>query len=576
MSAQAATYYVDSAGGNDSNSGTATNSAWQSLTKVNATTFSAGDTLLLKSGGTWTGTLWPKGSGATNNVITINSYGGSAKPVINGNGAADGVFLMNQEFWEINNLEVVNDAVADAERRGIHITGSNYVNTVIDHIYIRNCYIHNIRGFLITNSSDTVAKRTGGIIVEVLDDTPKPTRFNDILIEGNTIMTVRNEGIVAAGNRSGQGDFPGTAAWNARKVSNLVIRSNTISDVTKNALILRLADSTCLVEYNVCFDTATLDTGNTMFTAACDGAVFQYNEGYRNQAGVRDGSLYDADLRSVNIVFQFSYSHDNTHGLFWNYPSADGPNSNIVVRYNISRNDHGNIFSFSGDAGGQATTYIYNNTIYLPAGSTNLVFDARNGVHTYYVYNNIFYIEGSGVSYDFGSNTRTFDYNVFYGQHPANEPPDAHKLTSNPLLVAPGTGANGLASLDGYKLQAGSPDIDAGLTISGNGGRDFYGNTVPFNGATDRGAHEFTIMLPPLITPPQLSGAVVLSNGGFQFSFTNVASASFTVYGTTNITMPLSNWTSLGPVTEIAPGKYEFINPASASNAARYYRVRSP
>ena len=435
MAVRASTYYVDSASGNDANTGKAANAAWRTLAKVNATTFAPGDRILLQAGGSWRGTLWPKGSGTTNNVIRLGSYGGSARPLINGDGAKDAVFLMNQEFWEINDLEVINDAASDGERRGIHITGSNYVNTVIDHIHIRNCYIHNIRGKLSARDGDTLAKCTSGIIVEVLDDTraSMPTRFYDILIEGNTITSVRNQEIVAAGNHSGQGGFPGTAAWNARKVSNLIIRSNTISDVTKNALILRLADHTCLVERNVCFDTATLDTGNTMFTAACDGAVFQYNEGYRNHAGPlgdHDGSLYDADLRSVNIVFQYSYSHENAHGLLWNYPSAEGPNSNIVVRYNISRNDRGNIFSFSGDVRGQATTYIYNNTIYLPPGSTNLICDARNGIHTHFMSNNIFYIEGAGVSYDFGrpkTTTAVFDHNTFYG-HPASEPPDAHKL----------------------------------------------------------------------------------------------------------------------------------------------------
>ena len=81
---------------------------------------------------------------------------------------------------------------------------------------------------------------------------------------------------------------------------------------------------------------------------------------------------------------------------------------------------------------------------------------------------------------------------------------------------------------------------------------------------------------PPAVTPPHLSGAVMLTNGGFQFSFTNVASANFTVLGTTNVSLPLSNWTPLGPATEIAPGQYQFTDAGSTSNAARYYRVRSP
>ncbi|KHF29273.1 hypothetical protein VQ056_12095 [Paenibacillus sp. JTLBN-2024] len=44
------TYYVDSLGGDDGNSGTSENSAWKSLDKVNATTFAPGDKILFKAG----------------------------------------------------------------------------------------------------------------------------------------------------------------------------------------------------------------------------------------------------------------------------------------------------------------------------------------------------------------------------------------------------------------------------------------------------------------------------------------------------------------------------------------------
>ena len=674
FAADAAAYYVDSAFGNDSNSGTVTNAAWQSVAKVNATTFAPGDFIRFKAGQSWNGPLNPKGSGTAGNPIVIDRYGAGGKPLINGNGVngtgttgGGAVFLFNQEYWEINNLEVINDAASDGERRGIHIAASNF--GTVDHIHIKNCYIHDIRGRLSVTDGDLIAKRTGGIIVETISDSSVPTRFNDVLIEGNTITTVRNQGIVAANNRVAANDYPLTSAWNARRASNLIIRSNTISDVTKNALILRLADKTCLVEWNVCFNTATLDTGNTMFTAACNGVIFQFNEGYDNHAGPlgdHDGSLYDADLRSTSITFQYSYSHDNAHGLFWQYPSASGPNSNIVVRYNISRNDRGIIFAFSGDAGAASTTHIYNNTIYTASNLSPVFFDGRtSAANTYYVSNNIFYNLSPTARFSFdGSDSPTFDYNVWYGQHVTGEPAEGNKLTSNPLLVSPGSGGNGINSLAGYKLQAGSPAINSGQTIANNGGRDHFGNIVPQNSVTDRGAHEFvsvvgtppgisqhpqsvtvtngnsanfgvtatgtaplayqwrkggvpiggatatnlffpavstndaggfdvvitnvtgsitssvatlTITLPPPpVTPPQLTGAILLTNGGFQFSFTNVAAANFTVLCSTNVALPLSNWTPLGPVTEIAPGQYQFTDPSSASNAARYYRIRSP
>ena len=93
-----------------------------------------------------------------------------------------------------------------------------------------------------------------------------------------------------------------------------------------------------------------------------------------------------------------------------------------------------------------------------------------------------------------------FDHNTFYGVHPASEPPDAHKLTNDPMFVAVGTGTNGIGTLAGYQLQAGSPCINSGVTIPGNA-RDFFGNPVPQGGATDRGAAEYGFM-PPGISPP--------------------------------------------------------------------------
>ena len=109
---EAATYYVDSAGGNDGNSGTNPNAAWQTLNKVDGTTFSAGDKVLLKAGGSWTGRLSPLGSGATNNPIIIDMYGTGPKPIIDGNGLTGTgvVYLLNQQFWEINNLEIIDNA----------------------------------------------------------------------------------------------------------------------------------------------------------------------------------------------------------------------------------------------------------------------------------------------------------------------------------------------------------------------------------------------------------------------------------------------------------------------------------
>lgn len=532
---EAATYYVDSAGGSDANNGTNTSSAWQSLNKVNGTTFQPGDSILFKTGGSWSGTLNPLGSGATNNPIIISSYGTNpAMPLINGNGNADAVALTNQPYWEIDNLEVMNTAATQAERYGIHLCANNF--GTVNHLCVSNCYVHNICGLVDTNDGDILAKRTGGISVEVVSDTTTATRFNDIIIENCTISSVTNQGIVACANRSGGSDYPGMAKWNARYCSNLIIRNNSISAVCKNAMSIRYGDNTCVVENNVVFNTAIATSGNQIAAYGCWGTVFQYNEGYGNQGGnnAEDGSLYDSDLRSVQTVWQYSYSHDEFFGLFIQYaaaPSAGSQDTNVVVRYNISRNDHGYgsdkgaIFTLTGDSTATSSEFIYNNTIYTPANlSPAFVYDQTSG-HTTTFYNNIFYNLSATAQYHLTSgNSNLFDFNVFYDPNgrPATEPADADELTNDPELVAPGAGTNGINTLTGYELQSGSPCIDSGLTITTNltgnpnaGGLDFWGNSVTFNGATDRGANEWSGAAPVVSTQPatSMTGGGAILNG---------------------------------------------------------------
>ena len=58
---------------------------------------------------------------------------------------------------------------------------------------------------------------------------------------------------------------------------------------------------------------------------------------------------------------------------------------------------------------------------------------------------------------------------------------------SNPGSAGPGTD-----TLDGYRLQPGSPCIDSGRSIPNNGSLDLWGNPVPDPvGVCDRGAHEY-------------------------------------------------------------------------------------
>ena len=79
-----------------------------------------------------------------------------------------------------------------------------------------------------------------------------------------------------------------------------------------------------------------------------------------------------------------------------------------------------------------------------------------------------------------------------------------------------------------------------------------------------------------LVTSIVLGPATKMPTGAFQFSFTNVPGAAFTALAATNPSLPLSNWTVLGPVTEVSPGQFTFTDPGATSHRQRFYRVRSP
>jgi hypothetical protein len=535
-----AIYYIDSVAGSDANNGTSEATAWQNISKVNLLTLALGSKIYLKCGSVWNGQqLKFGGSGTAAYPIIVDQYGTGAKPRLNGDGISTAnqgvVYLYNQDYIEINNLEITNYPVLPATTNpnsiffvGLYSTSGTNPNPyggdrrgvmvalvdkgVCNHIYLKNLNIHHIKGQLGNGSTavnGAIPKRTGGIYFAVLNEaSTSNSRFNDVLIDGCTISYCENTGL--AFDNEDNVYYPGgteLALWTARKFTNIKVSNNVIHHIGKNAMIIRCTDETGLIEYNTCYETAVGTTGNTMFSARAKGTVFQYNEGYYNRAttqnvdpGNIDGSMYDPDFGSVGVIFQYSYSHDNSQGIYWGC-NTRGSNNNTTgipdpedvgctLRYCISQNDLGDLVFLNYSSAGNE---IYNNVFYIKSGtSPSIIHENSGNNHTYNYFNNIVYNLGNG-SYSFGTTgqTRNIQNNIFYGTHPSNEPADPNKLTTNPLFVNPGQGTAGInALLDGYKLQVNSPALASGRVITTNGGRDFWMNNVNSITAPNRGAYQ--------------------------------------------------------------------------------------
>jgi len=145
-------------------------------------------------------------------------------------------------------------------------------------------------------------------------------------------------------------------------------------------------------------------------------------------------------------------------------------------------------------------------------------------------------------------------------------------------VVVWGIGAGSDQQLRGF-------DGDTGAVVfDGGGSSELMAGTHPFQTAiaargrifvaTDRKIYAFALpVTQPVIV---LSNPTLLPDGSFQFDFTNIPSKGFSVFRTTNVSLPLSNWTPLGPVTEDTPGQFRFIDPPVDLDGPRLYRVRSP
>lgn len=83
LGANATNYYVSNSG-SDSNDGLTTATAWQTLSKVNSSSFNAGDSILLRRGDIWNERLNIASSGSAGSPIMVSAYGTGVKPLITG------------------------------------------------------------------------------------------------------------------------------------------------------------------------------------------------------------------------------------------------------------------------------------------------------------------------------------------------------------------------------------------------------------------------------------------------------------------------------------------------------------
>ncbi|MFF7468920.1 carbohydrate binding domain-containing protein [Streptomyces sp. NPDC008092] len=519
------TYYVNCSA--TSNGSGTQSSPWNAVSSVNSTTFTAGDSILFAAGTTCTGQLTPGGSGASGSNISIGAYGSGAKPVIDAAGATGAVIkLLNQQYWDIGGLELIDNASSPAYRSGV--LAENSSGGVLHHIRVHDMYIHNIAGY-----GGGWYSTNAGVGVQTDHTTPVST-WDDVVIENNTFDHVDRIAVAVTPDGDGQG---------TGLTTNTVIRNNTMTyDGADDVLVVKNdgalidgnkagyggAKSTCPPSGQYCNGASA-----GIWMSGSSNTVVQNNEVYCHVNGA-DGTGFDVDWGNHNTTFQYNYSHQNLGGFLLvmppftiaNEPTSTVPSDGTVVRYNISENDGSNsgcptsgtqthgggVLHFVGGVPNQsgsssAVPLFYNNTFSVRDGLSTPILYSRSGTSisgALSFQNNAVFNYGSG-NYFTTTGTSTFSNNLFYGNHPSREPADAAKVTTDPEFRNPGN-ANTSSSYTGknaYQVHASSPVIRAGTVISSNGGQDAFGNAVSATAAPNIGAYNGT-------------GGNLLSNAGFE------------------------------------------------------------
>jgi hypothetical protein len=110
-------------------------------------------------------------------------------------------------------------------------------------------------------------------------------------------------------------------------------------------------------------------------------------------------------------------------------------------------------------------------------------------------------------------------------------------------------------------------------------GQSFGGNisvSNTLNGVVRFTFNDATLAYSLRALPPTRAALSPAGNGDIRIAFTNAEGMRFTVLASTNLAQPLSNWIVLASVPEIAPGQFQFSDPAATNFPRRYYRLRTP
>jgi hypothetical protein len=426
-SVSAATYYVSTTTGSNTNPGTEAQ-PWQTIKKA-ADTLVAGDTVYIKAG-TYQERVAPKNSGTSGNYITYAAYTGDTV-TIDGSSISlsledqDGLFVVeNKSYIIISGLNIKNARPND-NNNGIYVDSSSYIT-------IEKNYTYN------TVSSGIGVWDSDHITI---DGNEVELACNDGEQECITVSTtdtfeIKNNHV----HDSGPGTMGGEGIDAKDGSTNGKIYKNHVHHIKRLGIYVDSWDK--LTSQIEVYQNVVHDCADDAFTLAAEsGGLLENIKIYNN---IAYNNLYNGISISANG--EAIYSH---------------PMKNI---------------------------YVVNNTFYNNGDSTwgGGVLIENPEADDVVIRNNICSQNGfSQIQVEASGKNLTIDHNLIDGYRGyATETYGTDYVTGDPLFVSPS------GAVPDFQLQQNSPAIDKGSS-SDAPADDYEGNVRPYGSGYDIGAYEY-------------------------------------------------------------------------------------
>jgi hypothetical protein len=557
----AGVYYV-SPTGNDNNTGTSPQDAWQTIEKVNRVDFEPGDSIFFEGSQTFNGNIRfnHNDSGSAGSNVHLSSFGTGRATIDAGTGT--GFTASDCSFLSIINLNFKGDG-RKTGNTGNGITFSFCSDILVDSV--------EVSGF---QHSGVTARNTG-----------QHYSFTHIHAHNNGFAGIFIAGI----DKNSLSDI---------YIGHCIADNNpgdpTVLDNHSGNGILAYQSKNIIIEYckasNNGWDMPRTGNGpGGIWVAEVDSAIIQYCISHDNKTSVggQDGLGFDLDGGITNSVIQYCLSYNNQgagFGIFQYNGATEWKNN--TIRYCISEND-GNvsagsnilIWNGSGNKGEFQGLEFYNNVIYNSSRAVlafydhyNSNFNFRNNIfisktsnvynringenfqgNCWYTINNNFYLD----SLNFMAWAQTAKQEMLNGEIVG--------IYANPNLIYPGnsniTDPTLLQTVDDYKVQEYSSVTDAGLDLDSlfninPGNQDYFGNSIKQGPAFDMGVYEFIAPShDPDNTKPVVTSFLVPETSSslnipvIEFSATdNIAVNGYKLTETSTTPMPVdAGWSAFAP-----------------------------